>query len=230
MYHSFTPLVDLCVLTDIGGRRPIDASGPCVSNEMTTTTRGRASEFRYYIHDACHSWLPDPNADFGLVSFYPTKLVPGAEGGAVFCRNTDDARRLREWLYCGLTPGTAASGICPSVPGRKANMTDVAAELNREALALAPDYICAIEKTWMRMASMAAILGVPYRDQPVRPYLFQIEFGSNSDMVGIMAAMRRRGISVARNFRPAPLLTVPCYPEMDADTLSYILRAVREYL
>lgn len=185
---------DVRVETDIGGRRLSDYDKQWVVSG------------RWYVHDACHSWLPDPKADFGLVSFYPTKLVPGAEGGAVICKRPEDAEQLRLWLYCGLKPGGAARGETPAVWGRKANMTDVTAALNLEALELAPKHIQNIEEAWCTMSGRAYWLQIGHlvRQQNERPYLFQIDYDF------------KKGPPThcpwARNFAPANLLTLPCYP------------------
>ncbi len=226
---------DVVILTDIGGRRLIDKSGP-------SDISGRTWE-EYIpddgltgIHDACHSWLPLPWADFGICSFYPTKLVSGAEGGVVVCKREEDADELAAWLYCGLSPGSAGQGHSPTVSGRKANLTDVAAALNLEALEAAPTYIQAIDDTWRKMAELADRMGISYRDQPVRPYLFQIEVPGvrgelddpESTIPMYMSTLRNRGIPTAWNFRPAQLLTLPCFPGLTRADAEYILTAYKE--
>jgi DegT/DnrJ/EryC1/StrS aminotransferase family protein len=185
---------DIYVRTDIGGARPseYDASlhrPPC----------------RVYVHDSCHSWLPHLDADFGLVSFYPTKLVPGAEGGAVICKNPLDAEPLQRLLYCGLVPGSGSRE--PKGWGRKANMTDVTAALNLEALELAPKYIEQIEEAWCTLSGAAYFLGIAHRvrQQAIRPYLFQLahDFATTPPP---------KHCPWARNFAPANLITLPCFP------------------
>lgn len=198
---------DIVVLTDIGGRRL------CEEDERHLYT---GKPVNWLIHDASHSWVPKPNADFALMSCYPTKLLAGAEGGVVRCYSPNDARDLRRFLYNGLEPGRAGQGDIPSLQGRKGNMTDVTAALNREALENMPAYLRHIRGAWHVMAQMAEEAGVPYRKQPERPYLFQIEvprgpFDSGTDMrLGeIMHTLGKKSIPSARNFRPSGLLTVP---------------------
>ena len=53
--------------------------------------------------DACHSWVVRELENLTLVSFYPTKLVPGAEGGAVFCLDPKEAEGIQRVLDCGFS-------------------------------------------------------------------------------------------------------------------------------
>jgi hypothetical protein len=114
---------DVLVKTDIGGRR-------LAEEDENTSTRvyvaGGAADPKWYIHDACHSWLPDPAADFAVLSCYPTKPVPGAEGGVVVCKEPEHAREIESWCTSGLDPvhpgvrrrsGTGADGRRERIPG-----------------------------------------------------------------------------------------------------------------
>lgn len=201
---------EVVVRTDIGGARCDDR--PCPAGAR-------------YVHDACHSWLPDPAADFAIASAYPTKLVPGAEGGVVFCAREEDACTLEAHLYCGLRPGGAGEGEEPAVCGRKANMTDVAAALNREALEQFDDYAAAIRESWEWLRLEAAKRGVPYRDQPVRRYLFQVECRP-SEVPTFRSRLREVGIPSAWNFRPSGLITLPCGPHVGPKEARDILETV----
>ena len=199
------------VRTDIGGARCDDA--PWGSTVGCT------------VRDACHSWVLDNSADFTLFSFYPTKLVPGAEGGCVVCRRPQDAERLRLHLYCGLRPGEAGQGRGPVLCGRKANMTDVTAALNLEALELSPAYIKAIGDAWAQLADCARARGLPFRIQLMRPYLFQVELPADQVRPTI-DALKLLGIPSAWNFPPAGLLTLPCYPGMTLTDADRVIDAV----
>lgn len=229
MIRSHSACVDVVVLTDIGGRRFVDEL-PDVEPTLSTHCRGTRAHLplsAVYVHDSCHSWMPDPAADFGIVSFYPTKLVPGAEGGAVVCKKEDDALELAEWLYCGLVPGRSGRGDFPTVSGRKANMTDVTAALNLEALELAPAHIYTTRVAWQGLEAQARQLGVPYRDQPLQPYLFQVV---HPEVDRLRAGLQARGVPSAINFRPAPLTTVPCHrgadPRVVMETVAEVLGAL----
>lgn len=183
----------LVVETDIGGRR---SKSPPDLRQPTPP--------QFLLHDACHSWIDDKAAAFTLFSCYPTKLVPGAEGGVILC-SPAHAEHLRAWVHCGLIPGTGGWQK-PKLPGRKANMTDVQAALNLEALELAPAYMKEIEISWHLLAGYCQHHGIPYRDQPIRPYLFQLEVDPNDyrDLLEERIA--------SWNFPPAKLLTIPCIP------------------
>jgi dTDP-4-amino-4,6-dideoxygalactose transaminase len=204
---------DVDVYTDIGGASEIDE-------------RDHFPE-PVKIHDCCHSWLPAPGRDFYVMSFYPTKLVPGAEGGAVICPRNDVAEEVAARLYCGLEPGAAGRGKEPRFPGRKANMTDVTAALNLEALEVSPYYIEAISEAWHGLALEAARQGVNYRDQKVRPYLFQVDVEGRK-VSEVMAELKAQGIPSAWNFRPAGLVTLPCFPGILPHEIKQVVGAVRE--
>ena len=179
------------VETDIGGRRLLSPPDP-------------RFPAKWVIRDACHSWMDEKERSFVLMSFYPTKLVPGAEGGVIIC-SPAHAEHLRAWVHCGLVPGTGGWQK-PKLLGRKANMTDVQAALNLEALELAPAYMKEIEISWHLLAGYCQHHGIPYRDQPIRPYLFQLEVDPNDyrDLLEERLA--------SWNFPPAKLLTIPCIP------------------
>lgn len=204
------------VLTSIGGAALIDGAR-------------REEEESIWIHDACHSWLREWWADWTFMSLYPTKLVPGAEGGVIVAPTDADAAELDRWLYCGLEPGGAGRGHAPSVSGRKANMTDVQAALNMEALELAPAYIDLIQESWGEYSLLAASRGIPYRAQPYRAYLFQIEVPSEK-VLDVMAELAKWGVPSAWNFRPAGLVTLPLYPAMSKTVQSMVLDMVERSL
>lgn len=206
---------DIDVYTDIGGASEIDE-------------RDHFPE-PVKIHDCCHSWLPAHGRDFYVMSFYPTKLVPGAEGGVVICPYNDVAEEVAARLYCGLEPGAAGQGKEPRFPGRKANMTDVTAALNLEALEVAPYYIKTIGDSWRGLAAEADRRGVIYRAQNIRPYLFQAMVAPK-EVPAIRESLKERGIPSAWNFRPAGLVTLPCFPGMSPAEMAQVITAVREVL
>lgn len=214
MYHANSN-PDICVRTDIGGARPA----------IDDHTRKNA---RINIHDACHSWLPDPTADFAILSCYPTKPVPGAEGGVVVCKDPGHAREIESWVSSGLTPAynpTRLGGNRASVPGRETHLTDVAAALNLEALEVSDSYMGEIQCSWRKLAQAAEDWNVAFRAQPIRPYLFQIEV---QDVPRVRDGLANSGIPSAWNFPPAPLVTLPCYPNMSRRFAELIIKLARE--
>lgn len=215
------PYTEVGVWTDIGGRR-------FLTPEPDSIDRCRCAI------DASHSWVYQ-DCRFWFASAYPTKLIPAAEGGVVVCREEQDAEQLRLFGYCGLRPGGAGNGEKPKVCGRKSNLPDTQAALLLEALELAPAHITKTRDRWCETAEWAQELGVPYRDQPVRPYLFQVEVGGvrgelddpEATIPLYRALLKEKGIPSAWNFLPAPLLTVPCHREADARK---VMTAVAEVL
>lgn len=212
----------VCVVTDIGGRQ--------FGEEDEEYIQDLAHKPKVVIHDASHSWEFVAGAnrpDYWLASFYPTKLVPGVEGGVVICRSPQAAAALRTWLYCGLTPGAAGKGSKPVVPGAKANMTDVAAALNLEAFEKSPAYIQKIQKLWERQDKIFRENGMFAVAQPIRTYLFQIR--SRSYLIPrVMKHLSANGISSAWNFSPNDLITLPM-PERLED-VKLLAGVVRESL
>lgn len=210
---------EVIVTTDIGGARLADGD------------LADAEGARPWIHDACHSWFPCARADFSIASFYPTKLVPGAEGGVVVCRQDEAADFLRQWIYCGLRPGAAGNGEPPACWGRKANMTDVTAALNLEALERAPAYMDGIRKSWEVYRRLATEKGIAYRWIHFRPYLFQIEVPGDK-VQAVREGLKHWGVPTAWNFKPAGLVTLPLYPDMSemvqAMVLDQVLKVVKE--
>lgn len=85
-------------------------------------------------------------------------------------------------------------------------MPDTQAALNLEALELAPKYIAQIEEAWCTMSGVAYWLGIGgrVRQQNVRPYIFQIQYDFTKGPPA--------HCPWARNFAPADLLTLPCFP------------------
>lgn len=180
------------------------------------------------VRDACHSWLVDETADFTLFSMYPTKFVFGPEGGCVVCRSKREAERLRLHLYCGLVAGAAGSGRAPALCGRKANYPDTQAALAREALELSHRYMAEVALAHAHMAIFAREAGIPYRHQPLRPYLFQIEMDAER-IPAAMEFLKTRGIASAWNFPPAGLLTVPCHSDLSDSDRAEIVSALRTF-
>jgi len=215
---------DIVVKTDIGGRRLAIEDEDMSSRYFVAN---RLPYPKWYIHDACHSWLPDPAADFAVLSCYPTKPVPGAEGGVVVCKDPEHAREIESWCSSGLSPAfnpTRLGGTEPSVPGRETHLTDVAAALNLEALEVSDRYMAGIRLSWQKLARAGQNWEVPFRCQPLVPYLFQVEV---RDVAEVRAELAKWGVPTAWNFPPAPLVTLPCRPDMGIREAELIIKFTR---
>lgn len=203
----------------------------------------------FTIQDCSHGWIPRQGYDFSIASFYPTKLVPGAEGGVIFCKSRENAALLEKQINCGLgalwalpgpghslakVPGRHGQGRAYDVVGhaigRKATMPDLLAAINLEALEGHREYAEGIAKSWRLLEAAAMGLGIRYVFQDVQPYLFQVELPNTPSVPRARAALLERGVETAWNFPPAPLLTVPCWPGMAFSTAVGIMKEVRKVL
>jgi len=191
--------MEAAIITDIGGARPIDEGVELFSNQQSLYAKRRI-----WLRDICHSWILDTRFDFCFASFYPTKLVPGAEGGVLYCRDPEDRARLRWMINCGIVPGTGVDGGVEW--GYPLHMGDVQAALNLEALENSPAYMQNCWELWQSLAKLAKDRNLPYREQPLRPYLFQLEV---NDVPEFRKQMRACGYPTQCNFPPAPLVTLP---------------------
>lgn len=209
------------ILTDIGGARFIDPPGygpPCV-----------------LIHDIAHSWLLRqfthyPNwiygrPDYAFASFYPTKLVPGAEGGALYIYNSDEKEEIRWRINCGIVRGKGVDGGVRW--GRPSHMGDVQAALNLEALENAPGYISAVGIEWYSLVEYAKHYNIPYRYQPRRPYLFQVE---TDKVAEVRARLKDFGWPTQHNFPPASLVTLPTNVNMNDSDRQLLMADCRRVL
>lgn len=227
----------LVVQTDIGGAeiRGID-----------TLYKGKP-----HLRDASHSWFKDACADYILFSCYPTKLVPGAEGGVLYCKDPEVAALITSRISCGVpslygSPGTHRLDNCVNqevVPAAiKATMPDALAAINREALEKAPSYIAAIGESWEKLFMLAQEMEIPFKPQTLRPYLFQIRApGSPSwkdkekrtealaARADLVARLTDHDIPTAWNFPPSDWITLPCYPGMIKEEVEEILKPVWEW-
>src|SRR5690606_18193980 len=185
--------------------------------------------------DACHSWVPRKWAQYSLASFYPTKLVPGGEGGAVFCLDEWDAFEIQAILDCGYGPdswkdiaeGRGRNGARSS-PAIKGHMTDVQAALNLEALLYFDRYVMEQGEAWARLMSAAEGFRCAelVKPQPIRPYIFQMR---SKDPDRVIRALAGVGVPSTRNFPPSPWVTLPAHKgisDKDArDIVALFLRA-----
>jgi len=192
------------------------------------------------IQDCCHGWIPRQGYDFCISSFYPTKLVPGAEGGVIFCSSHENAHLLEKQINCGLgplwespSPGQSRSyEEAGHAIGRKATMPDMLAALNLEALEGHWEYAAKIKRSWRLLEAAAMGVGIRYRFQETQPYLFQVELppGPGPSVPRVQAELFKRGVETAWNFPPLNLVTVPCFPGMQFSTAVGIMKDVRRVL
>lgn len=211
----------LDLITHLGGAASIDEDEKNIQNVAWT------------VLDACHSWLPmTPGYDASFTSFYPTKLVPGAEGGALFL-HTDRIKTedIEAAINCGQLPahkrGTAA---LTDRFGRKGAMTDVQAALNREALELHDGYYQEnVAFGWWKMRAEAEEQRVAFRNQPVRPYLFQVDCPP-ARIPTVRGRLAKQGIPTAWNFPPSGLITIPAHDALSERDCRKIMKTVKECL
>lgn len=171
------------------------------------------------VVDACHSCYYDPWVSFTLMSFYPTKLMSGAEGGVVLCADPADASELQEILNCGMPSESWAEmtrfarswdhTIHPLA--RKANMSDVQAAFALEGLQHFARQKMKTRDAWCRLyqeiMDQRPILAEKVLLQR-EPYLFQILV---KDVPRARAWFKEQGMPTAWNFMPAPYVTIPCH-------------------
>lgn len=94
------------------------------------------------------------DGDFACWSFDAMKLITVGDGGLGFCKKTEDAKLLREYLYLGL-PESEKSGLDKSKegvgwweyslerPGRRAILNDVASAMGIAQLEKIDDFLAA---------------------------------------------------------------------------------------
>jgi dTDP-4-amino-4,6-dideoxygalactose transaminase len=194
--------------TDIGGR----------PETRTVYTAGKE-----VVVDACHSCSYDssvPWIDFTLMSFYPTKLLAGAEGGLIICEDPQEAMELQQILDCGFDKQSwedmrhsgrswDAGAIHPLAV--KGNMSDVQAAFGLEAL---ENFDLQKRKTTTAWAALhiAITSKFPELDKKVVKqrdmYLFQIRV---KDVERARKWFLEQGLPTAWNFPPARLVTIPCH-------------------
>lgn len=169
------------------------------------------------VEDACHTGRSaDSRVDFWFVSFYPTKLLAGAEGGALVAVSERAAALIPELervINCGFT-GWPREHFARRRFSCKLNMTDVAAALNREALENYDNYAEAIGQQWhMARQWFPAEEMVDVRRLP---YLLQLDIGKEwtKELWGKVRGLSESlGVSIAWNFPPNRRLTLPLWPE-----------------
>jgi hypothetical protein len=164
--------------------------------------------FSTEVADCTHIGHPWKDADYSLLSFYPTKPIPGAEGGAMFCWSKEAADNLSRLVDCGFSG--QPRNYETRVWGRKANMTDVQAALALEALELSEGYMDGLREAWGRMA-----LDCPgdfnYVDVSDRPYLFQLVLPEG---VKVPEVQKRLSFPTGWHFPPNRRLTLPLFSGM----------------
>jgi dTDP-4-amino-4,6-dideoxygalactose transaminase len=186
-----------------------------------------ADRFAGYLLDCCHSWAPSHRFEYSLVSFYPTKLVPGVEGGALFCQSTLMAQRLQATLNCGFFQDLdrTRTRVWEDMESNamKGNMTDVAAAYNREALEHLHHQIRGIRNTQVQICR--EIFEHP-RLRRGR-YLMQVQVPDVPEAQKIAKGM---GVASGWNFPPNQWLTVPSWAGMNEDQIGKVTAVVRKLL
>lgn len=205
----FAPSVS--VYTDIGGQ--------CY-NETFIREGQRGNVL---IYDCCHGWEPCRQFDYSFASFYPTKLCGGVEGGVIFCRNEPYGVKLQQLLNCGIRLMSQRPEYdSRDRRGRKANMSDVSAALNLEALERLDRRkaaIGAVHRSMVQKIAKVSPIELVHH-QPWQPYLLQIIV---DDVMETRRFFESNGVATGWNFPPAKLVTLPCYPELSSEEIDRIV-------
>jgi len=179
------------------------------------------------VADCTHLGHPWTDVDYSLLSFYPTKPIPGAEGGAVFCKVREDADRLAKLVDCGF--GSQPRDYRTRCWGRKANMTDVQAAFALEALEISDEYMAGLKEAWGRMLEEHCrfnyIPGSSFVDVGRRPYLFQLVLPGNRPIPEVQKMLP---FPTGWHFPPNRRLTLPMWPNMLGSVIKKIFNELEK--
>lgn len=223
-FNGHTSAVVWPVFRNMFRRHNVDAKALVGSQRgQWLTDIGGASVFQDEVDstlvsvlDACHSWRLLEGVDFTLLSFYPTKLCAGAEGGAIVCTSSHAAADLQRLVNCGLDrAGDRPSFYHMDYRGRKASMTDVTAALNREALEGLGQRKRDVHQQWVAMRDQFLSRVGPKTEvdrivsQPEQAYLLQLRVDAPAKAFAIADEV---GVATQVNFPPSTAVTFPCWP------------------
>lgn len=210
------PKTPIRVSTDIGGR---EGGAPFWPTNY------------FKVADVCHTALLRREAAVNILSMYPTKPIPGSEGGALFVLDEGFAQYLRQLVDCGFAGWPR--DYSAAVWGRKANMTDVQAALALEALELSDGYMEGLREAWFRMRKVwrqgwAGLWGI---EDPVnvyrRPYLFQVELPTGSGLT-VAEVQKRLPFATGWHFPPNRRLTLPMWPGIPVSAIKRMCKALSD--
>jgi len=180
----------------------------------------------WIVEDCCHIGLPAcaGKVDMAFTSFYPTKLLAGAEGGALMLLSTKAVmwqQELRQMVHCGFSGWPR--NYFDRTPGAKLHMTDVQAALNLEALEGFDEYRDRVAGEWLKRApTLERVV-----DVSARPYLLQVETSREWNRAR-WDKIWQWPISTAWMFPPNNRLTVPMFPGMSDSEWRLVQKCVKE--
>jgi len=196
-------------------------------------------ECDWLVEDACHIGIGGSTSvewteDFWFTSFYPTKLLSGAEGG-VLVANTERALvempRVRQIVNCGFLGWPR--DYYTRVSGAKLHMTDLQASLNMEALEGFAKRQLEVEAEWKAMdretGRALSEVAAQYVDMEHTPYLAQVSIGRPWTRE-LWKKAKELPIETAWNFPPNRRLTVPMWPGMTEAEREVVANSVKELL
>lgn len=196
-------------------------------------------ECDWLVEDACHigiggSTSVEWTADFWFTSFYPTKLLSGAEGGVLVAeteRALVEMPRVRQVVNCGFLGWPR--DYYSRVSGAKLHMTDLQASLNMEALDKFEDRVAAVGAAAGELCCdlRTALAGgeAVAVDMEHTPYLAQVSIGRPWTRE-LWKKAKELPIETAWNFPPNRRLTVPMWPGMTAEEREVVAQSVKELL
>lgn len=180
--------------------------------------------------DCSHLWKwPKPptyrSPKFILLSCYPTKPIPGGEGGVMICVFAEDALQLSEVVNCGFPGSLQQAGVRDwgeRAYGLKLHMTDTQAALALEGLENQEKYRGEILKSWQFLAER-----LPHKEIE-NPYLFQLPVNWRL-FEDARNAFKAAAIPTGVNFYPDEYLTLPCHGELSIEDLGRICEVAEEW-
>jgi len=175
------------------------------------------------VEDCCHIGFPRRgDLDLAFTSFYPTKLLAGAEGGAlmIFKPAMGWHEELRRMVHCGF--GGWPRDYLTRTPGAKLHMTDVNAALNLEALEGFDEYRDRVKEEWLKRARTIERVV----DVSLQPYLLQVETSREWNRER-WERVWKWPIQTAWNFPPNDRLTLPMWPGMSDGEWELVQKCVR---
>jgi dTDP-4-amino-4,6-dideoxygalactose transaminase len=198
------------------------AAGPCTKAILPVHYTGASPDMAplqliardfglVLIEDAAHGFGGSINGnplgtigDFGCFSFYPTKNITSIEGGMVVTKTAENADKVRTLSMNGLSSNAFKRyGSGPirkyevSLPGLKANMTDVNAAVGLTQLRRWPELRAKRDTIWGLYESA---FGEKGRDHARHLYTIQHPHRDN-----LRAFLHEKGIGTGIHFNPLHL-------------------------
>jgi aminotransferase len=160
--------------------------------------------------------------DVGVWSFDAMKILVTGDGGMVYCRDLETARRAGQWLYLGVDGGSGFSNTAETrwwefdvhCPGRRSITNDIAAAIGLEQLKKLGTFVARRKTihecydTWLREFDWLKTPPPVPPDSESSYYLYWIRTGEGR-RDRLARHLRDRGIYTT--FRYYPLHRLPLY-------------------